>query len=307
MADNNPTYDPNGQPIAPTPPGVPALPPGYQQQSAAYAATPPQQVVYQQVPVPVPVQTPQSARPLATGDAPQEMEIHHPQYVVVAHSNLFYWWPVWVVGFLMTIFTWSYGDTFAIGDASVRIHSSNNLGVLFFLTVFLVILITNIEIRGLASLVVILLLTLAAVLLAYFRVWDDVLGWVGGLTVYLNQGAYFWFSTLMLITWLLTVFVFDRMTYWVVKPGQITREYVWGAGSESYDTENLTLEKRRDDLFRHWLLGLGSGDLKIHTYGAQSREIHIPNVLFVGYRTHAIEHMIAQQPATTGHPVVASS
>lgn len=131
-----------------------------------------------------------------------------------------------------------------------------------------------------------------------------MLGWLGSLTIYLNQGAYFWFSTLLLIAWLLAFFVFDRMEYWVVKPGQITREYVWGAGSETYDTENMALEKRRDDLFRHWLLGLGSGDLKIQTYGAQSREIHIPNVLFVGYKVHAIEHMIAQEPATSGHAVV---
>jgi hypothetical protein len=173
MPDNDPTFDPSGRPV--TPPTVPVppydAPPGYQQPSGIYPAAPPQQVVYQQVPVPVPVQSPPSqvaTRPVDA--APAEVEIHHPQYVVVSHSNLFYWWPVWVVGYLMTIFTWSYGETIVLGDASLRIHASNNMGVLFLLTLFMVIMITNIAVRGLASLVVILLLTLAAVLMAYFRV-----------------------------------------------------------------------------------------------------------------------------------------
>jgi hypothetical protein len=297
MPDNDPTY-PAGPPAAAPPAEYPPQP--------AYAAQPAQQVVYQQVPVPVPVPVQQqpAARPMPEGARPDEDAPHHPQVTIISHSSLFYWWPVWVVGYLMTLFTWMNGESFALGDATVRLHPSNNLGVLFVLTLFLVVLITNVSVRGLASLVVILILTLAAVLMAYFQVWDDALAWLGNLTVYLNQGAYFWLSTLMLIAWALSVFIFDRVSYWVVKPGQITRQHFWGAGSESYDTENLTLEKRRDDLFRHWLLGLGSGDLKIHTYGGQSREIFIPNVLFVGFKVHAIQHLIAQEPADFGHPTV---
>jgi hypothetical protein len=123
-----------------------------------------------------------------------------------------------------------------------------------------------------------------------------VLRFVGHLNVYLNQGAYFWFSTLVFIAWALAFFVLDRMSYWVVKPGQITRNYVWGASSESFDTENMSLEKRRDDLFRHWLLGFGTGDLRITTYGAKSQDLLLPNVVFVGTRIAAIEKMIASEP-----------
>ena len=88
------------------------------------------------------------------------------------------------------------------------------------------------------------------------------------------------------------------------QPGQITREHFWGAGSQSYATENMTLEKRRNDLFRHWILGLGSGDLRVHTYGAQHEEIFIPNVLFVGYKIHAVERLIAERPAEFGRPTI---
>lgn len=298
MPDPDPTRPPPGQPYATTPVQPnPYAPAGYPAQPMAY---PPQ-------PVPVYPAAAPPARPVADREAADEAreaaeERAHPHLIVVSHSSLFYWWPVWVMGFVMAGLTWWYGQSLAVGPNEVRLHPSNNLGVLFFLTVFLVVLISNVEVRGLASVVVILGLVLTAVLMAYFGVWDNVLGWVGDLNVYLNQGAYFWFSILLFVTWVLATFVFDRMNYWEVKPGQVTRQRFWGAGSESYDTENLTLEKRRDDLFRHWILGLGSGDLRIHTYGARQKEIFIPNVLFVGFKVHTIQHLIAQQPGTMGHP-----
>jgi hypothetical protein len=234
----------------------------------------------------------------------RDAEQAQPEITLVSHSGLFYWWPVWAVGYLFTLVTLWHGQQVAIGDTMVRIHASNNIGILFFLTVFLVILISNVEVRGVASLAVVLTLVLAVVLLAYFRVWDLVLHWFGHLNVYLNQGAYFWFSTLVFITWALSTFVFDRFTHWVIKPGQITREHFWGAGSQSYATENMTLEKHRNDLFRHWILGLGSGDLTIHTFGGQREKIFVPNVLFVGYKIHAVERLIAERPAEFGNPTI---
>jgi hypothetical protein len=294
-------------------PPVPAQPyPGQPVQypaQPAYAqpgvvpAQPTQQVVY--VPQPVPVAVPPDQAEPAPGPQPSEPvkeTPHGPEMVIVSHSMLFYWWPVWVVGYLMAVFTWSYGQTIQTAELAMVVHPSNNGGILFLLTLFLVIIITNVVVRGLASALVIMGMVLVAVTLAYLRWWDDVLGFVGHLNVYLNQGAYFWFSTLLFIAWALATFVIDRMSYWVVKPGQVTRVYVLGASSESFDTENMTLEKRRDDLFRHWLLGLGTGDLRIHTFGARQKEIYIPNVLFVGTRIKALEKLIAMEPAEFGRP-----
>ena len=45
----------------------------------------------------------------------------------------------------------------------------------------------------------------------------------------------------------------------VIRPGQVTQEFVFGAGAKSYDTDNLVLEKYRDDLFRHFVRGSGFG------------------------------------------------
>jgi hypothetical protein len=217
---------------------------------------------------------------------------------IVSHSPLFYWWPVWVLGYVFAGITWWYGDTMQIGDGEIRIHPAGALGVVFFLTLFLVVAITNISIRGYMSLVVVSLFVTLSVILAYFGFWGPIFGWIGDLNVYLNQGGYFWFSTLLFAVWAITVFGVDRMSYWHVKPGQITRVKVFGTASRSYDTENLFLEKRRDEVFRHWILGLGSGDLKIQTHGARAEEFVIPNVLFIGSKVETIQRLIASQPDT---------
>jgi hypothetical protein len=223
---------------------------------------------------------------------------------VVSHSNLYYWWPTWAVAFLMAAWTYWEGRPNAGGSVWEMIHSSSNPGILFFLTLFVVILITNVSVRGLASGMVFLGIALTAVLFAYFGWWDAVLRWLGNLKIYLNLGAYLTFGTVMFVVWALTIFVFDKFTFWRIKPGQITHEFVFGAGSRSYDTDGMLLEKHRDDLFRHWLLGLGSGDLVVETSGANRERIDIPNVFFLGTKVEAIQRMIATKPDEFSHVAI---
>jgi hypothetical protein len=226
---------------------------------------------------------------------------NHQEVILYSHSSLFYWWPAWAVGYLMALITYLDGEQFQIGSALEYYHPSTNLGIFFLLTLFLVVIITNTSVRGMASAVVILVVVLVTVVLAFFRLWDEILGWFDQLKVHINLGGYFWFATLMLLAWLLNVFVFDRMSCWRFKPGQITREHVLGAASRTYDTQNMVLEKYRDDFFRHWVLGFGSGDLRIKTHGAVQEEFVVPNVLFLGSRLHEIQHLIAMEPSSFGH------
>jgi hypothetical protein len=107
----------------------------------------------------------------------------------------------------------------------------------------------------------------------------------------------------LFVVWVLTVFVFDHLNYWEVTPGQLTRIKVFGAGQVSYDTENMVLERFRNDVFRHWILGLGSGDLRVFT-GTQNRQqqLDIPNVFFVGHKMDAFQRMIATRPDSFRNP-----
>src|SRR5204862_3382492 len=132
------------------------------------------------------------------------------QLRVYSHSNLYYWWPVWAVGFLMAALTYFDGSRVEITGQHEWLARSSDLGVIYFVVLFLVIIITNVSVRGMASGMVILAIMLTTVLLAYFNMWDTILGWFGHLKIHMNLGAYFWFSLLLFIVWVLTVFVFDR-------------------------------------------------------------------------------------------------
>ncbi len=226
---------------------------------------------------------------------------HHGQTTIriYSHSSLLFWWPVWVVGYVMAALTYWHGKEQHLESATQvmeLVYPGNNLGVIYFLTLFLIIMITNFSVRGLASGIVILGAALLTVVLAYLGLWDEVFRWFDHLTIHLTMGAYFWFSTLMFITWFLTVFVFDRMSHWEVTPGQLTHKMLFGSGSNSYNAQGMGLEKHRDDIFRHWLLGFGSGDLKIRTSGATHEQIDLLNVLFIGSKVAAVQRLIAEVP-----------
>jgi hypothetical protein len=97
---------------------------------------------------------------------------------------------------------------------------------------------------------------------------------------------------------LMMFFVFDRMTYWRIRPGQMTEEHLIGGGAESYDTNGLRFQKLGSDFFRV-MLGLGAGDLRVMTVGGSGTTIEIANVLFIDGKVRAIEKLISVKPEHT--------
>ena len=73
-----------------------------------------------------------------------------------------------------------------------------------------------------------------------------------------------------------------------------------GGGEAAYDTTGMVIQKQRNDLFRHWVLGLGSGDLIVNTSGSTAHHFDMPNVLFVGYKLRQIEDMLREVQVTSG-------
>lgn len=245
----------------------------------------------------VPIQ--QSPQPLATVEEPVVAE----ELRIYSHSSLLYWWPVWFAGFLLALVTRIGGEHIVIGDTAVWMHPSKNLGVFFCVVVFLVIMITNVVVRGLASVIVILTVMFLTVLLAYLGWWEMILSWIPHLAAFANMGFYLFFATLLFSVWVVTVFIWDRMSYWSIRAGQLTHTFVVGASAKSYDTRGMLFEKLQSDLFRHMILGLGSGDIRIITTGARSEEIIIPNVLFVENYLKAMERLVAAKPTNqASHP-----
>jgi hypothetical protein len=214
------------------------------------------------------------------------------QIRIYGHSNLLYWCPAWAVGFLFALLNAGQEQFLVTAPGS---QPSSALGLTYVSILLLLIIFTNVRLRGINSVVVLLTVGFVSVTLAWFGWWDDIAKLIPYLSVHMNSGFYMVFSTGLLILWLMMFFVFDQLTYWRIRPGQMTEERLIGGGAESFDTNGLRFQKHRADFFRV-ILGLGAGDLRATTSGGSAAAIEIPNVLFVDHKVHAIEKLIAVKP-----------
>ena len=252
---------------------------------------------------------------------------------IYSHSSLFYWWPVWAVGLLMGLLTVFDGHRMAIVpkdtkaqagrqvqgiddlrdvliapanrelprdkdknpiEPKLHIAKSAEYGVIFATVLLVIIVVSNVPLRGLWSVIIILGILLLVLICSLWGIWDDIVRVISLLDIRINAGGYFFISLALLIIWALTVFVFDHRTYVTVTSGQVRVCLAIGAGETVYDTTGMTFTKRQDDLFRHWIIGLGSGDLIIHRSNT-TQEIDMPNVLFVGSKIKEIERLIKER------------
>ena len=223
------------------------------------------------------------------------------QVTIYSHSTLVYWWPVWLTGFIAAFWTNLHGGV-VYQDVARQDPSSLSSapGLLFIGVLLFVIIFTNLRLRGIYSLATVFALAFIVVLFAWLDWWDAIVAYIPQLAVHMNLGFYLVFSTLLLAIWLLSFFVFDRLTYWRVQPGQMTEERLIGGGEKSYDTRGMVFEQHGDDLFRHIFLGLGAGDLKLTTTGAKSATLELPNVLFANRKVKKIQRLVAVTPSEPG-------
>ena len=258
---------------------------------------------------------------------------------VISHSSLFYWWLVWAVGFLMAIITLFSPYRMAVvpegtqarvnvaldegkrevlvvpekghqlpknpqtgnpEDPHLRISPSKNLGVLFLIILLLVIFITNVPLRGLWSVIVIVFIVFLSIIFALLDWWEVIMRYLGFLDIRINFGGYLFFSAILFVLWLVVFLFFDQQIYMVFTPGQLRVRLEIGGAETAYDTTGMTIQKQRSDVFRHWVLGLGSGDLIVRTSGAQSHEFDMPNVLFLGKKVREIEDLLRSKQVVSG-------
>jgi hypothetical protein len=262
------------------------------------------------------------------------------QVVVVSHSPLFYWWPVWSIGFLMALLTYLYGYQVAfvppgtVAENGVRIDghagprdvlvappgqslpaaadpddlkqprlrmiASNDPGIIWATTLCLVILLSQVPLRGLWSVIVILILVFTTVLLAVLGLWNPILRAIRVVDIHITGFSYLAISLFVFAIWVVTVFFFDRKVYMVFSRGQLRVRAAISQGETVYDTRGMVVERHRDDLFRHWLLGFGSGDLTVRTGGSNPQQIAWPNVLGIGRKLRLIQTMLQEREVVRG-------
>ncbi|CCB66544.1 hypothetical protein [Hyphomicrobium sp. MC1] len=237
--------------------------------------------------------------------ASQNADIRHtfakreapPDIRIISHSNIFYWWPAWVVGYSVAFITYVQGlDVSVVPQIVERVHASNNPGIFFIAVLVLLVILTNARLRGIYSVVTVITGGFFVVLFSWFGWWDNIFRFVPQLSARANTGFYLLFSTTLLAIWLISFFVSDRLIVWRVRPGQMVEERLIGGQARSYDTNGLVFQKGGQGLFHDIILGLGAGDLTLKISGANEEAIQIPNVLFVDYKVKAIEKLIGVKP-----------
>jgi hypothetical protein len=148
--------------------------------------------------------------------------------------------------------------------------------------------------------IVVVIVLLGTIILALAGWWDDILEAVVQSRVYINAFGYVAISLPLLVLWLVVVLFFDPRRYMVFVPGQLRVCQEIGSGQVAYDTLGMVFAKRRSDVFRHWLLGFGSGDLLVKPAGANAPQFEMPNVLFVGTKLQLIQDMLQTREVVQG-------
>lgn len=221
-----------------------------------------------------------------------------PELRIYSHSNIIYWWPIWLFGFACALITYVGGVNILTPDGrEMLIHPNPAVGITFTTVLVFVLTFTNVRLRGYYSLFFALFVAFIIVLFGWLGWWEDIFALIPLLSVHMNLGFYLVLSTVVFIIWVLRFFIFDRLQVWRITPGQLTVEQVIGGAEDSYDTRGMLFEERADDFFRHYMLGLGAGDLRLTTSGAKQTEIYIPNVLFAHRKVQEMQRLISIQPS----------
>ena len=222
-----------------------------------------------------------------------EEEVDH--IVVYGHSNLFYWWPVWLVSFILAGVSYAGGGQPGLPGEAV---SGNGPGAVFVVTLLAVAVSSTVILRGMMS--VLAAVAAAAVTLAWFGWWGEIFGYLGGLDIRINTAGYLCVGVPLFLAWAAVMALYDRQHYVVFGRGQIRYVQEVGDSEMVIPSEGASVEKRRSDGFRHWVLGLGAGDLVIRVGGTNGPTIEMDNVLWIGRKMAVIDRMLREKAVTVG-------
>lgn len=226
---------------------------------------------------------------------------------IYQHSSLLYWWVVWAYGFVCAALTYVQGvgirDLAATdpggGEKVILFHPSPLLGISYIAVILFVVVFTNVRARGVYSFMLIMLAAGITWGVQKIPGIDTVFGWVPLLRVYLNLAFYLTFSLLLLAIWLFVIVFVDHFTWWRFSPGQVIEEHRIGqATGHAYNTEGMIVRRLPDDLFRHRILGLGTGDFVVKPAQEGSFEVH--NVWRASDKQRMMERMIATRVMSSG-------
>ena len=258
--------------------------------------------------------------------------------IVYGHSNILYWWPVWLVSFILAGWTYFEGNRMAVVPPGTEVRHdqavpgypepreilvapvgtklvsetdegrqtlpgmtvsrNNSLGVIFVATLLVVAIASTILLRGMVSLIALIVMIAVVIIFAVLGWWDQILWELGRLDIRMNAAGYMAVAIPLFIVWLFVVFVYDRAHYVIFDQGQIRYVLEVGDNEMALQTEGAIVEKKRNDVFRHWLLGFGTGDLVIRVGGPNGQAIELENVVGINRKLALIQRLVKEKAIT---------
>ncbi len=194
-------------------------------------------------------------------------EINEPDIRLYSHSPILYWWPVWLVGFVMAIITAVDGGRMvyvppgtqiedrqilipegaALAGPQERMAQSHYLGTILVITLLIVFISSNLA-------------------------------------------GYVFLSASVFAVWVASVFLFDHRTYIIFSAGQVRVLDAIGEAERVYDVTNMTFQVQPNIFLRHRIFGFwGAGDIIVRTGGPHPEVLEWPNVLFARSRLKQIQ------------------
>ncbi|MCI4665790.1 MAG: hypothetical protein MRY74_13830 [Neomegalonema sp.] len=234
-----------------------------------------------------PTPQPQSAPQPTQQPALQPPIIDAPSSVLIyAHSPRIYWWVIWVYSFICAGMTLVQGQSVDVGGVSAVIYPGGWMPVSFVALVAIVLLFTNLDLRGVASYIFGALVIAGFGALMYFQVWNGMYAVIKGSGLMISGSVYFLFGVIFFFAWFVSVFIFDRSTnYRFTKDFLIETNMITGA-QQAYNLRNHGAHSRKpldflpDFVFGLGWLGFGTRDIVVHigAGGQQDARIQIARV-----------------------------
>ncbi len=188
-----------------------------------------------------------------------------------------------------------------IGQPRYMVAPYKSLGTAFLFVLLIVIFITNIQLRGLWSFAIAGSVIMLSIIFELAGWWTIILDHLGNLSIFINLGGYLLLGITVLGLWLITFFFLDRQMYVEFSPGQVKMRTEIGGGVMIHSSRGTVVEKQRTDVFRHWILGFGSGDLIIHITGVV-QPILVYNILNCDAALKKIQRLVAEQVVVSDAP-----
>jgi hypothetical protein len=216
--------------------------------------------------------------------------------IFYSHSQILYYWPIWVGAFLISDLTESPEISTSVDIVGAEIMFAPPQMALFHLIVVaVVVFFTSVNIRGVWAVVCAVTLLALGLTFSVFNWWSEVFQYLGGLSLHADQGFYRVMGVVIFVPWLLVVFVFDIRRFFHFMPAQITMVNEIGEGEKNYDSIGVVMEKKRDNFMQHMALGFGSGDIILTPKVADREVIIFPNVLRINKVLEQIQKVREQR------------